>query len=294
MNAAGVGAGDGLISARRKVNSGARRQASAIADQIYSAMQGVLAQLDAQLAALNAMKVVVSVRWDRSGRDHKEALENYRPEAGSGSASIRTCTVRRTRSSRRLSGSSSSRPTTQRRLRRARPVRSRAPPRSRLGCGGESEAAQQRERPDHADPTSTTREVGQEFFLSSQALNTQAAPGPDVAVAPKGASGAGGERRPGTAVVESDGEPIWLRRRADGSYARLRLGTSLMPALTKAFAQDRCRGAPQLRLATRPDRGGLAHRRRRRPGQGRGLQPVLEEQCLPPVLRRDVLPDSVS
>jgi Tc toxin complex TcA C-terminal TcB-binding domain/Neuraminidase-like domain/Salmonella virulence plasmid 28.1kDa A protein len=238
MNAAGVGAGDGLISARRKVRLWRARQVSTIADQIYSGMLGVLAQLDAQLAALNAAKVVVSVRWDRSGRDHSEALENYRPEGWEWERVYPD--VHRP--------SDPKQPSTLRLVlvptddanvgsdeldlfaRLLRPVPDSGPTETlkRLSnTSGRITLVQ----------TSTTREVGQEFFLSSQALNIAVTPGTDVAVTPKGSAVQAVNGAPATVVVESDGEPIWLRPRADGSYSRLRLGTSVMPALTKAFAQ---------------------------------------------------------
>ena len=238
MTAAGVGAGDGLINARRKVKLWRARQAAAIADQFYSGMLGILAQLDAQLATLNAAKVVVSVRWERSGRDHSEALENYRPEGWEWERvypDVHRPSDPKQPSTLRLvlvptdDGSiGSDELDLFARLLRLVPDSGATESAKRLNnASGRITLIQ----------TSATREIGQEFFLSSQFLNTAAAPGPDVAVAPRGSSVQAVNGAPATAVVESDGEPIWLRPRPNGTYSRLRLGTSVMPELTKAFAQ---------------------------------------------------------
>ena len=245
LQAAGA-VGDRYLTVRHKVALSRAKFLAWVTQQALDAVERAIADLDKQIAAATyeSDHTITTVRWDRSGRDHTEPLDNYQPEGWEwervypdvhfvpgkpGQETLRLVLVPRNDpvGPRKnwsdevdlLSGT-------------LRPV------------ADDTQSTEQGPRLNHANGqlttigTTTQQFIGQEYYLSSLFLNTSAAmPGQRAGNTPltAAAQAVSGDRA--SIVVQFDGDPIWVRMGADGSCSGMRLGTTLTPELTAAFGQ---------------------------------------------------------
>jgi len=223
-------------------------------------------QLDDRIAVLTAAidAEVVRVRWDKSSRDHKDALDSYRPQGwewdrvypdayrvGTGTAArdaLRLMLVPRnppeltTTDPAVVTGIA------------ARPIRSGdldvATAVLREMSTGETATLRWGTRLNWS--AGTVRSLvdtamaydGQQFFADALWLERPATPGQTVGHAPLTAEVQAVNGWPGSAIVEVSGDAVWMRQAggagASGAtgYAGLRLSTSLTRSLAREFWRD--------------------------------------------------------
>jgi hypothetical protein len=267
LRLAGVKVDDGLTTARRKVAAWEAAFELQLAQQNLDIANANLARARTDLAnaQLALHSLIVTVRWDRSRRDHSEMptgsqanagsrpgpLDNYAPEGWqwervypdvvSPPAKLWSPHVARppaAPATLRLvlvpnNDPQPDQPTIYEvdlLARLLRPVD---------GYGG-SESAQ---RLNNADGritqimASSAGFAGQEFYLASKFLNDSVTPGVDVAAAPRTSTVqvVGGDTS--SVLIEADGDVLWMRPDAGGTYAGTRVTTTQTPALTAALGQ---------------------------------------------------------
>lgn len=262
LQAAGVNFGDRLITARRKARLWEARVAASMADMILAIWTNLRDALNAARDKAKASIPVVSVRWDRSGRDHTQPLDNYKPAgwewewvypdvygAKNQPATLRLVLVP-TNDSPGMSD--------------AGPGSSKVDVflvdlfsgllRPTEVLGGPDSA----NRPNNSNGRLTLAQTshqhfqGQDFFLASLSLHESPTPGTAIALAQPDANVQAVNGDPLSAIVEFDGEPVWARSQPDGSYSNIRLGTTVVPGMTAAFSQQATKS-----LLTRKLQAGL-------------------------------------
>jgi Tc toxin complex TcA C-terminal TcB-binding domain/Neuraminidase-like domain/Salmonella virulence plasmid 28.1kDa A protein len=253
LEAAGVRFDDRLITARRKVKLWLAIQFAAMADSMLANWRGLEARLTREREEAKAAIPVVSVRWDRSGRDHTQPLDNYRP-AGWEWERVYPDVV----------PAGATQPATLRLV--LVPTNDSAAEKGGPGSGKvdvfsvdlfsgllrpipASPAPDARKRPNNANgritltQTSHQRFAGQEFFLASLSLHASLTPGvKEIAVAPPDAVVQAVNGDPLSVIVEIDGDAVWARSGANESYSNIRLGTTVVPGLTTVFGQRAATG----------------------------------------------------
>jgi hypothetical protein len=251
-----------------EVNERNRLEERRRAEDVLRTAQNQLQQMRDQIATLTAAIAaqVVRVRWDRSNRDHKDALDSYRPQgwewdrvypdvhrpAGAGRDALRLMLVPRNPpepitadpNGAVVAGIA------------ARPIRS-----------GDLDVATGLLREMTTAETATLRSGswlnwasgslhsltdtallydGQRFFADALWLERPGVTGLGVANAPLTADVQAVNGWPGSAIVEASGDAVWMRKGGPGGpaaagatpYGGLRLSTSLTRSLAREFWRD--------------------------------------------------------
>jgi len=199
----------------------------------------VLAPAQAVLNGLTARRKAITVKWDKSGRDHSEPVDDYSPQGWRWD---------------RVYPSVSSMPNSSANVIRLVLAPSDDAPKI-FPNELDQPAGVLREIPlDESwwaqmyrlsNTNGAVRAIGNsepmlaslDYFYATQSLNAPVSGGAEVAIVPPDADVQIVNGETGTIIVEARGDIAWLRKAGTGPYRAARLGTTLSDGLLRHFAQ---------------------------------------------------------